>query len=290
MVFQRKTRKQRIKGGKKIGEGSYGQVFRPPLRCLRDVPQFDSDKYISKVLTYEDLEVEMSASDILKTLDKDGLWSIRADHFCTLGLDQNNVNFNADISEKYQVIYKFGGVDFDHLLLSPEGLALDGNFYDYINDSEMWSKLSKDGFILVARLIKELLPNIRKMNESIFHCDLHFGNIVYDGSVARLIDFGVYKTFEGQHAHIRKAWENRYLDYGVTEDRIGRVMEDLEPLIENDTLITDLLIIYRHLHAIIHSAWGKSEFKNIYKYWRIKNMRAPRTHDALYAAIMDIST
>ena len=287
---KRKTRKQRVKGGKKIGEGSYGKVFRPPLKCLRNAPEFDSDEYISKVLTYEDMEQEMSASDILKDLDKAGVWSIRALHFCTLGLAQNNANFNDSVSEKYQVVYKYGGDDFDHLLLSPEGAALNGNFYDYIDDSEMWSKLSKDGFSLVARLIKGLLPQIRNMNEQIYHCDLHFGNIVYDGSAARLIDFGLYKTRDRQLAHIRKAWENRYLDYGITEDRIGRVMEDLEPLIENDSSTTDIGTVYRHLHAIIHSAWGKSVFKNEYKYWRLRNMSRKQTYDEFYAAIMDIPT
>jgi hypothetical protein len=278
-------------GGKKIGEGSYGKVFRPPLQCLRPSPQFDSSKYISKVLALEDLDKEMAASDILKNLDPEGIWSIRSEHFCTLGLKQDNANYNESVSEKYQVVYKYGGVDFDHLMFKEGASSLDDNFYKYINDSEMWSKLSKDGFVLIARLIKELLPNLRKMNEEMYHCDLHFGNIVYDGQNARLIDFGVFKTRENLIIQMRKAWENRYLSYGVVPGAaMAYVLQDLEPLIENQAFTTDIETIYRHLHAIINSGWGKSVFKDVYKYWRIKHIGIPRSYDEFYDAIMDIST
>ena len=67
-------------------------------------------------------------------------------------------------------------------------------------------------------------------------------------------------------------------------------MKDLEPVIENDASTTDIGTIYRHLHAIIYSAWGKSVFKNEFKYWRIGNMSRKHTYDEFYSAIMDIPT
>lgn len=291
MPLKRKTRKalkQKQFAGRKIGEGSYGKVFRPPLKCDKPSPEFDSDEYISKVLRDEDIENEMSASTILNSIDRAGDWSIRALRFCKIGLAQTNTNFNSTTSEKYQLIYKYGGDDFNKLMLSPEGVARDAEFYKCIYDSEMWSRLSKDGFSLIVRLIKELLPQIKKMNEEMYHCDMHFGNIVYDGHKPRLIDFGVYKTRANQLGHIRRSWEFRYLDYGVSEDRIERVMEDLEPVIENEALTTDIGTLYSHIHSIIYSAWGKSVFKNEFKYWRIANMGRKHTYDEFYSAIMDI--
>jgi hypothetical protein len=286
MPVKRKTRKQ--KAGKKIGEGSFGKVYRPPLLCSKPAPQFDSDEYISKVLAYEDIEKEMGASVILNGLDRAGDWSIRVLHVCKLGVKQTDTNFTGAASDNFQVIYKYGGLDFNNLILSPDGVAREAEFYKCIYDSEMWSRLSKDGFSLIVRLIKELLPQIRKMNEEMYHCDMHFGNIVYDGHKPRLIDFGLYKTRANQLAHIRRSWETRYIDYGVTEDRMRRVMEDLEPVIENDALTTDVGTLYNHLDSIINSPWGKSVFKNEFKYWRIANMGRKHTYDEFYSAIMDI--
>jgi len=305
--------KRKVDGGAKIGEGAYGLVYRPPLHCIRPKPEYNSDGYISKVLLEKDMVKEMNASDYLSELDPDEVWSIRARHGCVVGLEQENANFKSDSDAQYQVIYKYGGRAFDSLMLvdnvrtraessrssdssnrrsEESGSMVRSNvgFTDYLNNSSKWAMLSTDGFILVIGLIKELLPHIKHMNETIYHCDLHFGNMLYDGTSARLIDFGLFRNKKDRRADVKAKWMNTYLDYGVKPGAMPYVMEDLEPLIDAEVENTDLFTVYQGLRLVIDSAWGKTMFKKTFKYWRIDNVVRPRTYDGLYKAIMSLPT
>lgn len=308
--------KQKAIGGAKIGEGAYGLVYRPPLHCIRPAPEYNSDAYISKVLLEKDMIKEMNASDYLSELDPDETWSIRASHGCILGLEQENSNFKSDKDAQYQVIYKYGGRTFETLMLVDDergdmdlraGVSSNAtrsnrsgsyrsvsmgrshvNFIDYLNNSSKWAMLSADGFILVIHLIKELLPHIKYMNDTIFHCDLHFGNMLYDGTSARLIDFGIFRNKKDRHADVKARWMKEYLDYGVQPAAMPYVMEDLAPLIDAEVENTDLFTLYKGLRLVIDSEWGKTMFKKTFKYWRIDNLVRPRTYDGLYKAIMSL--
>ena len=311
--------KRKTIGGSKIGEGAYGLVYRPPLHCIRPKPEYNSDEYISKVLLEKDMVKEMSASDYLSELDPDEAWSIRARHGCVVGLDQENTNFKIDKDAQYQVIYKYGGRAFDALMLvdpvnnvksgrsrsngsrsrssrsssiqseeSGSMVRSDVGFTDYLNNPSKWAMLRTDGFILVIQLIKGLLPHIKQMNETMYHCDLHFGNMLYDGTTARLIDFGLFRNKKDRRADVKATWMKTYLDYGVKPGAMPYVMEDLEPLIEAEVENTDLFTLYQTLRLVIDSAWGKTMFKNTFKYWRIDHVVRPRTYDGLYKAIMSL--
>ena len=310
-------------GGAKIGEGVYGRVYRPPLHCIRAKPEYNSNGYISKVLMQHDMVKEMNASDYLSELDPEESWSIRARHGCVVGLDQENANFKSDKDAQYQVIYKYGGRAFDALMLvdgvnigsramanarvsrsSASGSSASGSsassssnmvlsdvgFIGYLYNPSKWAMLNPDGFMLIIRLIKGLLPHIRHMNETMYHCDLHFGNMLYDGTTARLIDFGLFRNKKDRRADVKAKWMKDYLDYGVKPGAMPYVMEDLEPLIDAEVENTDLFTVYQGLRLVIDSDWGKTIFKKTFKYWRIDNVVRPRTYDGLYKAIMSLPT
>ena len=318
--------KQNAIGGAKIGEGAYGLVYRPPLHCIRPAPEYNSDGYISKVLLQKDMVKEMNASDYLSELDPDETWSIRARHGCIVGLDQENANFKSDKDTQYQVIYKYGGRAFEALMLADDGrvdaessrdrssrssrssrsrsnrsnrsrsgseesgsmVRSNVGFIDYLNNSSQWAMLSADGFILIIHLIKGLLPHIKHMNDTMFHCDLHFGNMLYDGTSARLIDFGLFRNKKDRHADVKARWMKEYLDYGVKPGAMPYVMEDLGPLIDAEVENTDLFTVYQGLRLVIDSEWGKTMFKKTFKYWRIDHLVRPRTYEGLYKAIMSL--
>ena len=126
------------------------------------------------------------------------------------------------------------------------------------------------------------------MNETIYHCDLHFGNMLYDGTNARLIDFGLFRSKKDRYADVKAKWMKDYVAYGVQPAAMPYVMNDLEPLIESEVENTDIFTIYQNLRLVIDSTWGKSVFKNEFKYWRLEFMTRPRTYDGLYNAIMNL--
>ena len=281
------TRKAKavIKGGKKIGEGVFGQVYRPPLHCLTEKPHFNNDEYVSKVVSSDDAIKEMDASDALIDIDPDFEWSERGLHMCTTGVKQTNKNYKEETaSGTTQVIYRYAGVDFGKLICSS------GDYLQFLQNSVNFGLLSRKGFLLVIKLIKGLLPHIRKMNDVGYHCDLHFGNIVYNrnDTKARLIDFGQWSTRSDMYKLVTNKWRSRLTEYGLKGAALPYLLNDIEPLIFNESETTDINTVYRSLLTVINSAWGKQEFKNEFKHWRLNQIRAPHTYDEYYKAILDI--
>jgi hypothetical protein len=61
------------RGGKKIGEGVFGQVFRPPLLCKDGSDKkWQTPNYISKTMYKAAAEQELHNSLLVKELDPHG--------------------------------------------------------------------------------------------------------------------------------------------------------------------------------------------------------------------------
>ena len=173
------TRKK--KGGKYVGEGTYGCVFtEEPLKCKSQNSR-DKRKVISKLLNRGSADEEYIESQIWADIDPKQEFSLWADKYCKLDtdnikssdeMDKCHVNYKNDIKSRRLIFYQYGGKDLYKLEPEPK---------NYIN-------LFK-GF---ANLLHGI--SIAHKN-NIAHMDIKEPNIVVevknDSIILRFIDFGL---------------------------------------------------------------------------------------------------
>ncbi len=87
---------------KKIGEGSYGCVYRPSIPCLDKEPIRDT---ISKVITYSNAMVEVQNTNMVTRIDRKQVFHYAGYGGCKL----NYYPDDCHIQSEYQVVQKDGG-------------------------------------------------------------------------------------------------------------------------------------------------------------------------------------
>jgi len=177
----------RKKGGKYLGEGTYGCVFGdPPLKCKGDKERSKND-VITKVMLTNNATKELSESELWKQIDPKQEFSISAIKMCDFDKEYNSkinqpekclARVNADEraflkKERDKLLfYKFGGADL--IKLKPH------------------AKNYKQLFMAILPLLKGL--KLAHEN-NIVHLDIKRDNIVSkienNKLVLRFIDFGL---------------------------------------------------------------------------------------------------
>jgi len=197
--YGKKTRKLNI-GGKPIGAGGYGCVFRPALKCKNK--ERPSSNKVSKLMTskhseeeYSDITkfkpllatikdykkyflidgIELCKPDKLTESDMMSFEDICSRAFKNDGLTKNNVNDKLD--ELLVLTMPDGGVDIDK--------TYKGN-----DTNEMILRAN-------SSLIQLLNHGIVPMNKlNIYHCDIKGSNILIDThGDTRLIDWGLSQEY-----------------------------------------------------------------------------------------------
>jgi len=176
-----------LKGGKEIGKGGYGIVFRPPLNCEPRKEEFENDNYVGKIMSYKDAQEELINSNKVRLLDPTGEWSITVVHesyYNDKQPQENDYKQEYKTRHPYQLISKFGGKSLKKLI-------------SY--DADEPSKLDVSKIPLFIKLVKDTVIAIDALNAGGYsHGDLHIDNIIYDeidGKI-RLIDFGRLKKLD----------------------------------------------------------------------------------------------
>ena len=171
----------RKKGGRYVGEGTYGCVFtEEPLKCKSQNSR-DKRKVISKLLNRSSADEEYIESQIWADIDPKQEFSLWADKYCKLDtynvkptdeMEKCGVQYKNDIKSRRLIFYQYGGKDLYKLEPEPK---------NYIN-------LFK-GF---ANLLHGI--SIAHKN-NIAHMDIKEPNIVVevknDSIILRFIDFGL---------------------------------------------------------------------------------------------------
>jgi len=171
----------RKKGGRYVGEGTYGCVFtEEPLKCKSQNSR-DKRKVISKLLDRSSADEEYIESQIWADIDPKQEFSLWADKYCKLDTDdvkpsdemeKCGVQYKNAIKSRRLVFYQYGGKDLYKLEPEPK---------NYVN-------LFK-GF---ANLLHGI--SIAHKN-NIAHMDIKEPNIVAevknDSIILRFIDFGL---------------------------------------------------------------------------------------------------
>jgi serine/threonine protein kinase len=189
---QRRTRKH---GGKVIGSGGYGCVFRPALRC--NGTRKRASKTISKLMLNKHVKREyMEITKYLPILRKipnyKNYFIIEGANVCQPAplsrLDLSDFDVKCKVLRKRDINAKNINRNLDKLSslnLQDGGVEL-GNY--------IYTGLSLDGMKdLNERMIQLLVYGILPMNKShVYHADIKEANIVVDKSkYVRLIDWGL---------------------------------------------------------------------------------------------------
>ena len=216
------TTRKTLKGGKVIGSGGFGCVFKPAIKCKgqqrneKDITKLMKIKYakseykgiqkykemLDSIPNYSDYflvdgfsicEPDKLAEEDLQKFDK------KCSALKKMKITSSNVNSN--LNKLMSLNMPYGGIDVG----------------DYIENSKMdYKRLSKMNISLIGLLKKGILP----MNEKgIYHCDIKDSNILvqegHGGEVkTRLIDWGLSTVFKERNS-IPKILTKRPFQFNV---------------------------------------------------------------------------
>lgn len=265
--MKRSTRK--IRGGKKIGEGSFGKVFAPPLKCSNASKTF-GEGYVSKIIRAEHVKQEYETSILIRAMDPEGAWSVTAEDICNINEEQENANYVKN-SETEQIIFKHGGINLFDLLLK-EGFS--GRAEIYANgandegqeDPSSFKKLNPERLSTFIFAVKNALPAIEQLNEKYVHGDLHLGNIIFDGRSSKLIDFASIKPVEPMIAKEMSNMEKCINPQCHLYSLIKVIARDF-------AVIDDIRTVWEGVYKIIRSDWVYATFPGKFNSWVTKYER-----------------
>jgi hypothetical protein len=215
---KRTNHTRRKRGGKVIGSGGYGCVFRPALRC--NGTRKRASKTISKLMLNKHVKREyMEITKYLPILQKipnyKNYFIIEGANICQPApltredldnfdlkckvlrkRDINSTNINKNLDKISSLNLQDGGVELGTYIYS--GLSLNG---------------MKD---LNGRMIQLLVDGILPMNKyNVYHADIKEANIVVDTSkYVRLIDWGL-SMYTGSRKDIPSVLQDKPFQYNL---------------------------------------------------------------------------
>jgi len=265
----RKNTKTRKVGGKKIGEGTFGKVFSPPLKCKESTKTY-GEGYVSKILEERFVEEEYENSRKVRLMDPEGIWSVTAEHACMLGEKQDNADYVKDM-ENYVIIYKNGGVSLYDLLLKPgiygkPHLYVNGFIENGVEDPSVFDMLDPDGLSRLIQATKGILAGLDVLNTRYIHGDLHLGNIVYDGERARLIDFASLKLVEDIYNVEKEEFDLCVLIHPKVK-KCNQYAGTVNRLIVDMASCKDLNTLWHDLQKLLRSEWVSRTFPGKFDAW-----------------------
>ena len=163
-----------MKGGKIIGQGTYGCVFQGPLLCRKK--QLSKSK-VGKITEPEDVARELRAFSLLNPIKESRDYFLLPDSACTPRILESQIDSDLqkceflkkhDIRELKQLSMSYGGKDlYNHSLVGKPNIPF---------------------FVLMKHLLE---AGALMLLHGFVHFDIHAGNIVIDKiNIPRLIDFG----------------------------------------------------------------------------------------------------
>ena len=204
-IGQRKTRTRRKQGGKVIGSGGYGCVFRPALRCngtRKRLSKTISKLMLNKYVKREYMEITKYLPILQKIPNYKNYFIIEGANVCQPApltrSDLSNFDAKCKVLKKRDLNAKNINSNLDKVScinLQDGGVELGTYIYSDLSLDEM-----KD---LNERMIQLLVNGILPMNKyHVYHADIKEANIVVDVSskYVRLIDWGLSMyTASGKH-------------------------------------------------------------------------------------------
>lgn len=200
-----------------IGVGSYGCVYRPPLKCEKDHPSSGYSNKVSKLLLNRHSISELNEYNKIVKIDKKQKFFLGKPHRCkadeseiltTINPDDCEMVNDTDLPNYDLLISQDGGMDLDDFL--------DNRMSQYLNKKSNAAErflLNLHNLLLGIKLFKE---------NDIIHFDIKPSNIVFDENTERLnfIDFGLMDNISNVISGIKNGIQKTNihwsypLDYG----------------------------------------------------------------------------
>lgn len=187
-----------------IGEGSYGCVHKPSLKCqTSDTVNYDNK--VSKLLNNKNADTELKEYSILKDIDPKKKYYLGIPIKCIVKKSDKNIN---NIKKCNRSDYFLNNVNDMRLLVMKDGGS---NISDVLNNL---SKKTNDEKIKTIDMLLVYLLNVFSaiklfVEKKVTHRDIKSENIVFDvnTNTINIIDFGIMGKFSEL---ITKAKNNKY--------------------------------------------------------------------------------
>jgi serine/threonine protein kinase len=183
----------------KIGEGAYGCVFKPSMKC-KTGPKFNNNKFISKFMKKRHAEEELKEFNNINVLDPNNEYHLGKQFICDPEINMQDISTckNLDLNDvqnnpsNYKLLIgKYGGPDLKNFC---DKFAVDYFLSPKLTDKQ--KKARKEHFFLE---IRHLLYGLKFFKDNgLVHYDLKPQNILFnleDGTM-KFIDFGIMTTKE----------------------------------------------------------------------------------------------
>lgn len=183
-----------------IGEGAYGAVYKPALKCKNKKKEYKNS--IGKV--FDNKDNAMNESLTYKSITK-----IDPKHKFTLPLYTDCILIKND---KHQLIYKYGGNDLNKLLQTK-------------------GSIPKFKAFLIS--MRPLLEGIKKLKDNNYtHLDIKPENILYRNKIIYLIDFGLSKHLDELYTSENDYILNHIYAYYPPEFKLANYDQNFETFYE----------------------------------------------------------
>ena len=188
-----------------IGEGAYGCVHKPSLKC-KDAPDMSYEGKLSKAMDIRHAATELKEYDVIDAVDKDLRYHLGKPEVCSPAKDRQTVRAidkckwikSKDIANMKLLIMKDGGL----------------NLADYLYDIKDRTKEEIEMFFIE---LHRVILGIKVLGDNgIVHHDLKPQNIVYNPTEERMnfIDFGHMtmaeslknKSIQSSNSHAVSHW------------------------------------------------------------------------------------
>ena len=221
---------------KVVGEGGFGCVHHPPLKCKDKNKDPVNKNMVSKLLTSDNAENELDEASMMSSIDPEQYFHISPSSTCHPSITQTNLdainkckNFDADLVDDYKLLMQENG-----------GINLVGfeNKYAYSTPSN-YSRIALEKFWVSMSRIMYGLTQLGRHNQ--VHHDLKSQNIVYNEHTgqAKMIDFGLLmedKDVEVRDLHWSYPPEVELYNSNEYERVIGMNKEDKKAYAKSTTI------------------------------------------------------
>ena len=200
-----------IKNRKVIGEGSYGCVHKPSLKCDKKHGRVNYKNKISKILSTEEAENEMKEYNIIANIDKENGFFLGKPVMCSVRQSENNLNAISKCEQGYELLKN---INNESLLIMDYG----GENLDILSQEFNKMKKTKENKDIVKKFLGKahrLFLGIQFLyKNNIIHHDMKPQNILYNikNNRVNFIDFGFTTYIQDMKKSYSKSdnWLSKY--------------------------------------------------------------------------------
>ena len=188
---------RKLSGGKKIGEGAYGCVYQPAIRCEGNLSKKRNTGTVSKLLYSKNANAEYATKSLLQPIDPEQKYLLYPIKTCKPSpLPENVTEYESCADDNTTLImYKYGGKDLTHFMIDLNDKAFGKTHVIFM-----------EGFI-------NLFNGLEKLHSrDIIHLDIKNENVL--ALKTEECGGGLFTCFSGK---IDASYLMRFIDFGLSK-------------------------------------------------------------------------